>query len=121
MGLLDAFRKSPVRNKREEVVASLRHLLSTKQSYGAWQKELGLDDYSGANYSTDILRKIEEDVALNIAMYEKRFTVRHVEISSFKSYADFEVKVEGDIEGKDTIIYLHITRRKESNVSVRFF
>lgn len=121
MGFLNVFRKKPINNRRDEVIDSLRHLFSTKQSYGAWQKELGLDDYSGVNYSTKVLKQIEEDVALNIKTYEKRFMLKSVKMSSFKSYADFEVKVEGEIEGAAVVFYLHITRRKETAVSVRFF
>ncbi len=121
MGFLNVFRTKPVHSIKDEVISSLRHLFSTKQSYGAWQRELGLDDYSGANYSSEVLRQIEEDIALNIKTYEKRITLLRVEISSFKSYADFEVKVDGDINGEEVTFYVHITRRRETDVSIRFF
>ncbi|GEM_PF-2263684 len=121
MGLLNAFRTQPITNLREEVIDSLRHLFSTKQTYGAWQKELGLDDYSGSNYSPETLKQIEEDIAQNIQIYEKRIDLELVEITTFKSYADFEVKVEGKIQGEKIVFFVHITRKRETNITVRFF
>jgi len=121
MGFLNVFRTNPITSTRDEVFDSLRHLFSTKQSYGAWQKELGLDDFSGANYSPEVLKQIEENIALNMSTYEKRLTLRELEVTSFKSYADFEVKVVGDIEGVETVFYIYITRKRETSVSIRFF
>jgi len=121
MGLLNAFRLKPITSIREEVIESLRNLFSTKKHYGAVPLELGLDDYSGTHFSTEVIQEIEEDIARNIKSYEKRITLKKVEVSTFKSYADFEVRIEGEIEGESVEIFAHITRKKQTNVTVRFF
>ena len=82
MGLLNKFRKTQ-HSKLEEVMESLSLLLSTKQSFGSWQKGMGLTDYPYAAQE-EIVAKLMKDIRTNIERFETQIILK--EIRLFSSY-----------------------------------
>lgn len=119
MGLLNSFRIYPTKSLSEEIALSLSHLLSTKQTYGAWQKELGIADYSNCNESKAILQEIADDIAVNIRAYEKRFHLKKVNVFDFKGFNDFSFELVGDLEGRSQIFYINISNKRGINVTAK--
>jgi hypothetical protein len=110
MGLLNKFKKETQKNLKVEILESLTYLLSIKTSFGAWQKGLGLDDYSYSNQCHEMIPKIIEDICANITQYEKRFLLSKVTLVSSKSLMNLCFELEGTIEGNPQMFYLYINR-----------
>lgn len=117
LGLLNAFRIQPIKTLQAEVLQSISCLLNTKQSFGAWQKELGLEDYSYAAKSAEILQKMAEDIAKTIQANEKRFKLQSVTVSYFHNASHFAFELLGELERKPQIFYIHITKNHGINVT----
>ena len=111
IGLLNHFRNQPFKTTEEEVLHSLTCLLNTKKSFGAWQKELGLEDYSHGNNSNEILQKMAEDISTTIKTYEKRFKLESVQVSFFHSFSHFIFELNGELEREKKIFYVRITKK----------
>jgi len=117
MGLLNKFRKLETKDLAEEVVESLSNLLTLKQTFGAWQKGLGLDDYSYGNHCEEIVKKIVEDICFNIQQYEKRFKLAKVCVVSSKNPVDLCLELEGTLEGKHQAFYINFKKNKEVSIA----
>ena len=78
MGLLAKFRKEGKISLEKEVADHLSALFNTKQSFGAWQKGLGMRNYCSGKSRTDIIEDIVADIRYNIVNFEKR--VKLIEI-----------------------------------------
>jgi predicted component of type VI protein secretion system len=83
MGLLDKF-FSPDRRKahEEEILDHLVDLLNTKEGFGSWQKNFGLQHYSYCKSREQIIEQIKKDIKKNIEYFEKRIaiaTITHIE------------------------------------------
>ncbi len=110
MGLLNKFRKTALGNLSDEVLESIQHLLSMKQTFGAWQKGLGLDDYSYANEGEEIVNKIVKDIWNNIKNFEKRFQIKKIDLVGPFNPARLTFELHGILEGKPQNYTIQITR-----------
>jgi predicted component of type VI protein secretion system len=117
MGLLDKFRKKPVADLAEEVLGSITHLLGTKQTFGAWQKGMGLDDYSYANASEEIINKIVDDIVYNIQNYEKRFQLSSVKATPPLNPRSLCFELEGILDGKVQIFHIYLEKNRGAKIT----
>ena len=58
-----------------DIIKHLNRLLNTKQGFGAWQKDFGIDDYSGMQARSSAIEAIMEDIKTNIEQYEPRVSI----------------------------------------------
>ncbi len=121
MGLLNRFKKETKRNLKVEVLESLTHLLSVKESFGAWQKGLGLGDYSYSNQCNELIPKIIEDICFNITQYEKRFKLDKITLVSPENLMNLCFELEGTIEESPQMFYLYINRGSNIMISTNHF
>lgn len=119
MGLLNSFRVKPRESLLEEVLDSLTHILNTKQSFGAWEKDLGIEDFSGMNQSKKEIKKLGDTILSNIKKYERRLNVKSLQVSKFKSFSDFAFELEGELEGTERIFDIKISKKHGINVMLR--
>jgi predicted component of type VI protein secretion system len=83
VGLLNKFRKdSRKKDYPKEVMDNLIALFNTKESYGSWQKGLGLDSYSNIFSRNDLIKAIIADITYNIEHFEKR--IKLIDIQAVK-------------------------------------
>lgn len=110
MGLLNKFRKRE--NKRdieEEVIENLKELLNTKQSYGAWQRGLGLKNYANINSSIRTAEEIIHDIETNILLFEKRLKCIKISLLSNEKPLSLRLQLECLIGGKFHSFYIGFT------------
>ena len=121
MGLLNKFKKEQKKSLKVEILESLTHLLSVKESFGAWQKGLGLGDYSYSNQCRELIPKIIEDICFNITQYEKRFNLTKVTLVSSNNIMNLCFELEGMIEETPQMFYLYINKGSNIMISTNHF
>lgn len=121
MGLLTKFSKLPNKDLKEEVADAIMHLLKTKQTFGAWQKGLGMDDYSDANRGEEIIQRIMEDIALNIKSQEKRFKLETIRLKGSGHLSNLCFELEGTLAGVPQSFFLYFGRAHCPRISTSQF
>lgn len=103
----------------EEVLDSITHILNTKPTFGAWGKDLGLEDFSGCNEAKERVKNIADSIVLNIKKYEKRLKVIDIKMSKFKGFSDFSFELQGELEGKVLVFDINISKKSGINFLLR--
>lgn len=114
MGLLNKFRNVPIGDLKQEVAESIYHLLNTKQTFGAWQKDFGLDDYSYANKGDVIIQKMMEDIFSNIKKEERRFKIEKIRVLNAGKISEVCFELEGTLNGKKQIFLINLHKNIHS-------
>lgn len=109
MGLLNNFQKNTPHNLLEEVVNSLSALFNTKQNFGAWQKQLGLRDYSNAHSLHATVEEITADLQYNIKHYEPRIKSPQIKLISTTTPLCFEISCQ--LQQKPQHFYIYFNQR----------
>lgn len=100
MGLLNKFRKEGEKLKyREEVIQNLVSLFNLKESFGAWQRGLGLKHYSSNQSNQGGIQEIISDIVCNIENYEKRVHLIDVQPVKRESLFNLSLRIECKIGG----------------------
>ncbi len=119
MGLIDKFRTTPIGSLPEEICESLRHLLGTKQGFGAWQRGLGLSDHGWANAPEQIVRNIMTEIQFNIETFEKRISLNQVRLISSKNLHSLCFEVEGELNNNRVSFFIFLRGARFSHVSLK--
>lgn len=106
MGLINKFLKSESENLEKEIEKSIAALLRTKQGFGAWQKGLGLSDYSYAACCEELVKKLLNEIRDNIVFFEKRIEFKHILLISEMSVNPLRFRMECALGGKPLYFYL---------------
>lgn len=109
MGLLNNFQKNTPHNLIEDVVHSLSALFNTKQNFGAWQKQLGLRDYSNAYSFQATVEEITADLQYNIQHYEPRLQSPQIKLISTVFPLCFEISCQ--LQQKPQSFYVYFNQR----------
>jgi len=107
MGLLNKFRKDGHKKGLEKEVAyHLSALLNTKESFGAWQKGLGLQSYCSSKSRNDIIAEIVGDIKYNIECYEKRIKLIDIQVIDSKSIFNLRLQINCQLGGRFHSFYI---------------
>ncbi|MBS0647908.1 MAG: GPW/gp25 family protein [Verrucomicrobia bacterium] len=107
MGLLNKFRKEGHKKELEkEVVHHLMALLNTKQTFGAWQKGLGMKTYCSSKSRSDVIAEIIDDVKYNIEAFEKRIKLIDIQVIDSKSIFNLRLQINCYLGGKFHSFYI---------------
>ena len=100
MGLLNKFREDVDKKTLEqEIYEHLTVLLNIKESFGAYQKGLGLKNYCYNKSDHTGLQKILADIMYNIQHYEKR--IKLLELKAIDNSSPSNIKIQVDCKIKD--------------------
>lgn len=114
MGLLNKFRKAGKRkNYREEILDNLECLLNTKQTFGAWQKGLGLSSYCNGKSRTDLIEDMIEEIKLNIEKFEPRIKLTEVDFVKDSDLLNMKFKVDCQSGGSFHSFYIGFKQLEE--------
>lgn len=95
MGLLNKFRKEGKKKEYEqEVIQNLISLFNTKQSFGAWQKGLGLKSYCLGKSRNHIIEEMIADIKFNIEQFEKRIKVIEIQAINDTSIVNLSFQIK---------------------------
>ena len=115
MGLLNKFRKNNKKlGYKEEILNSLTSLLNTKEGFGAWQKGLGLKNYSYVNSYTGAIKEISKDIESNILNYDKRVQIIDIEFVDTKIPLTLKFQIKCKIAGAFHSFYIGISQNVDS-------
>jgi predicted component of type VI protein secretion system len=90
MSLLNKFRKNIKKTDlKEEIFEHICDLLNTKKTFGAIEKELGLDNYVYIGSNKEMNKKIISDIKFCLEKYESRIQV--IDILSIPSQNHFSL------------------------------
>jgi predicted component of type VI protein secretion system len=79
MGLFNQFRKKgSQKTLPEEIFESICDLLNTKISFGAYQKDLGVNVYVYLSSNNEISKQIIQDIKNCLTKYENRIQITHI-------------------------------------------
>lgn len=106
MGLISKFCKSEKLAIEREIAQSLKALLMTKEGFGAWQKGLGLSDYSYSTCCDEMVKKLLQDIQNNIVCFERRIVFKHISLISEMHVNPLRFKIDCTLEGKPISFYL---------------
>ncbi|HUD01895.1 MAG TPA: GPW/gp25 family protein [Rhabdochlamydiaceae bacterium] len=107
MGLLNKFRKEGQKKSLEQEVAdSLMSLFNTKQSFGAWQKGLGLQTYCSSKSRNDVIAEIVSDIKYNIDCFEKRIKLIDIQVIENKSISNLKLQINCHLGGRFHSFYV---------------
>ena len=121
MGLLSKFSKLPNKDLKEDVADAIMNLLKTKQTFGAWQKGFGMDDYSYANRGEEILQNMMEDICLNIKNQEKRFKLDVIRLGGASRPTSLCFELEGTLAGVPQTFFIYFDKARSPRISTSQF
>ena len=79
MSLFSHFRKDKAKlSEIEEIFESICDLLNTKRTFGAYQRDLGLDTYMYLSSNHELAKQVVNDIKDCISRHEKRVVVYDV-------------------------------------------
>jgi predicted component of type VI protein secretion system len=114
MSLLSHFRKGEKKKTEvEEIFEFICDLLNTRRSFGAYQKDLGLDTYVYLSSNNQIAGKIIQDIKDCINRYEKRVVVIDVLPVSNESNFLLSFIIKCKIKDKDHLFRLSFHQQKK--------
>ena len=115
MGLLNKFRKNNCKlGHQEEIMNSLASLLNTKEGFGAWQKGLGLNNYSYVNSYTGAIKEILNDIECNILNFDKRIQIIDIEFVDTDVPLTLKFQIKCEIAGKFHSFYIGFSKNMDS-------
>ncbi|MBS0615343.1 MAG: GPW/gp25 family protein [Verrucomicrobia bacterium] len=80
MSFFNKFKKmSPPKSLQEDIFDSICDLLNTKVTFGAYQKDLGMETYVYLSSSSEISKQIIKDIRTCLEKYETRITITDVQ------------------------------------------
>jgi predicted component of type VI protein secretion system len=107
MGLLNKFRKEGRKKGLEKEVADhLASLFNTKQSFGAWQKGLGLKSYCSSQSRNDVIAEIVADIKYNIDCFEKRIKLIDIQVMDNQSIFNLRFQINCQLGGRFHSFYV---------------
>jgi predicted component of type VI protein secretion system len=107
MGLLNKFRKEGQKKGLEKEVADhLMALLNTKQTFGAWQKGLGMKSYCSSKSRSDVIAEIVADIKYNIDSFEKRIKLIEIQVIDNKSIFNLRLQINCHLGGNFHSFYI---------------
>lgn len=110
MGLLNKFRKDgKKKDYEEEVVSNLTSLFNTKRYFGAWQRELGLQNYGNINSYKGTIKEIISDIQYNIRHYERRIELLSIESMESDTPFTLRFQIKCKLGGKFHSFYVGFT------------
>lgn len=118
MAFLDKFRtKDIATDLHSDICNSLQKLLNTKRSYGSWQDNMGLDDYSYAPCCQEILTTLMHDIFYNIKHFEKRLQQPRLELLDSYNALWACFTLYSAVEGKPELFYILFNKKSTIEVS----
>ena len=111
MGLLNKFRKEgSKKDYQQEIVENLTAIFNTKQTFGAWQRGLGLKSYCNGKSRNDLIEEIVLDVKTNIEQFEKRVQLIDIKVVDNKGLFNLNLQINCRAGGQFHAFYLGFKR-----------
>lgn len=119
MGLLNKFRKEGKKKEYEqEVIGNLISLFNTKESFGAWQKGLGLKSYCLGKSLNTIIEEMIADIKYNIEQFEKRIKVIEIQAVNSKTILNIHFQIKCKLGEKFHSFYIGFNSQNPIQVEV---
>lgn len=101
MGLLNQFRKKEEqKNLSEEIFESICDLLNTKISFGAYQKDLGMNVYVYLSSNNEVSKQIIQDIKSCLKKYETRISISNIKPVPNKDSFSLNFVIQCEIQKK---------------------
>lgn len=114
MGLLNKFR-SPGKRKtlQDEVVTHLIGLFNTKQTFGAWQKGLGVRSYSSGRSRADIIEQVIQDIKYNLEKFEERIKIIEIRVMDSENVFNLRFQIKCQLGSSFHSYYVGFKQSKD--------
>ena len=107
MGLLNQFRrKGEQKSLSEEVFESICDLLNTKISFGAYQKDLGMNAYVYLSSNNEVSKQIIQDIKTCLKKYETRISITDIRSLPSKDSLSLNFVIQCEIQKKNSSFQL---------------